>query len=356
MNNHKIGKFIASRRKELGLTQKSLAEKLYVTDKAISKWERGISLPDITLLEHLSKILKVNIEDILIGEIGNKKDIDIDKYLKEIKKEISEANKKNKKKIIIFLVTLLTIIIYLIFRNISFGYHIKEVNYSHSNRTINLGIPKTSFMMKHNDKSYSYKNLRNSHIVENEIKKYLKTLKYSVCNDTIYYYNEKDNFSITNYSVKNHLLYNTISYQVVDNDYCFLQTIKDYERKLDGLRRFHNLNGMSISFEEEWNDHFTIHFIDGGNNPNEIYEFVAEMQVIYLKRKDKTSATTNILEESSGTIEIKDDKLYYYRKNITQKSDDINIPEVSTFIIDNGKLILTDNYFKKYYQDDIILK
>ena len=68
MDNNKIGAFIASRRKELGLTQQSLADKLYVTDKAISKWERGISLPDITLLKKLSKILQVDIEDILSGE------------------------------------------------------------------------------------------------------------------------------------------------------------------------------------------------------------------------------------------------------------------------------------------------
>ena len=44
MDNNKIGKFIASLRKEQGLTQKELADKLFVTDKAVSKWERGLSL------------------------------------------------------------------------------------------------------------------------------------------------------------------------------------------------------------------------------------------------------------------------------------------------------------------------
>lgn len=56
MDNNKIGKFISNKRKELGLTQEELGEKLYVTDKAVSKWERGVSLPDITLLTELSKI------------------------------------------------------------------------------------------------------------------------------------------------------------------------------------------------------------------------------------------------------------------------------------------------------------
>ena len=177
MDNNKIGKFIASRRKELGLTQQNLADKLFVTDKAISKWERGINLPDITLLDKLSKILNVDIKDILTGEIGSNKQINIEEDLARIKKELSEANKKKKNKFIIIVIILLILIIYILLRNMSLGYNIKSVNYS--NREINIGVPKTSFIMKHNDKSYSYKNLRNSHIVENEIKKYLKTLKYS---------------------------------------------------------------------------------------------------------------------------------------------------------------------------------
>ena len=354
MDNNKIGKFISTRRKELGLTQQNLADKLFVTDKAISKWERGINLPDITLLDKLSKILNVDIKDILTGEIGSNKQINIEEDLARIKKELSEANKKKKNKFIIIVIILLILIIYILLRNMSLGYNIKSVNYS--NREINIGVPKTSFIMKHNDKSYSYKNLRNSHIVENEIKKYLKTLKYSSCNDTIYYYNESDNFSIINYSVKNHIIYNTISYQIVDNDYCFSKTLNEYSEKLNGLRRFHNLGSTSISFEEEWDNLFVIHFVDGGTNPDKIYEFVASMQVIYLKRKDKTKATTHILEDSNGTFEIKDNKLYYYRTEIKEKSNDINIPEVSTFIIEEGKLKLTNNYFKKYYNKEIILK
>ena len=356
MDNNKIGKFIASRRKELGYTQQSLADKLYVTDKAISKWERGLSLPDISLLRKLAKILKVDVVDILDGQIGTTKKINVEEDLERIKKEMSISHKNKIKKFIILIIVLVFIIIYIIFRNIYLGYTIETVNYSHSKREINIGVPKTSFMMKHNDRSYSYKNLRNSNIVENEIKKYLKTLKYSTCKNTIYYYNEKDNFSIINYSVKNNLLYNTISYEIVDNDYCFEEKLDEYTEKLNGLRRFHNLNGMTVSFYEDWDNLLVIHFIDGANNQDKLYEFVAEMQVIYLKRKDKKSATTQILEESTGDFEIKDDKLYYYRKEITKKSEDITIPEVSVFKITDGKLILTDNYLNKYYNKEIVLE
>lgn len=72
MDLEKIGKFIADRRKEKGLTQVVLAEKLHVSDKAISKWERGICLMDMTLLEPLSKELGVSVNEILAGETISK--------------------------------------------------------------------------------------------------------------------------------------------------------------------------------------------------------------------------------------------------------------------------------------------
>ena len=61
VNYDEIGNFIAVLRKEKNLTQKDLAEKLGVTDKAVSKWERGLGCPDVSLLEALSKILNVSI-------------------------------------------------------------------------------------------------------------------------------------------------------------------------------------------------------------------------------------------------------------------------------------------------------
>ena len=51
IDNGKFGAFLVQLRQEKGLTQKELAEKLYVSDKAVSKWERGLSLPDIALLQ-----------------------------------------------------------------------------------------------------------------------------------------------------------------------------------------------------------------------------------------------------------------------------------------------------------------
>ena len=73
MNCEKIGKFIATSRKQKGLTQTELADRLNITDRAVSKWERGKGCPDISLLEDLSKILDVSIIELLKGEKTNKK-------------------------------------------------------------------------------------------------------------------------------------------------------------------------------------------------------------------------------------------------------------------------------------------
>ena len=67
MNAEKIGKFISRKRKMKNLTQKELANKLHITDKAVSKWDRGVSLPDISVLIPLSEILNVGLYDLLKG-------------------------------------------------------------------------------------------------------------------------------------------------------------------------------------------------------------------------------------------------------------------------------------------------
>lgn len=65
MDAQKLGTFLQARRKELGLTQAQLAEKLHVTDKAVSRWERGVGLPDINLLEPLSQALEVSLTELI---------------------------------------------------------------------------------------------------------------------------------------------------------------------------------------------------------------------------------------------------------------------------------------------------
>ena len=65
MNKQIFGTYIAENRKQLGMTQAQLADRLHVTDKAVSKWERGLSYPDVTLLEPLAEALSVSIDALL---------------------------------------------------------------------------------------------------------------------------------------------------------------------------------------------------------------------------------------------------------------------------------------------------
>ena len=68
MNQVKIGKFISECRKKANLTQMQLAEKLNITDKAISKWERGIAMPDASIMVELCDILGISVNELLVGD------------------------------------------------------------------------------------------------------------------------------------------------------------------------------------------------------------------------------------------------------------------------------------------------
>lgn len=78
MDNQKFGAFIASIRKEKGLTQLELAKKLNVTDKAVSKWERGAGFPDIKTLEPLAEALDVSILEIMHSERLSENQVSVD--------------------------------------------------------------------------------------------------------------------------------------------------------------------------------------------------------------------------------------------------------------------------------------
>lgn len=74
LDKEKFGQFVAELRKEKGYTQKELAERLYLSDKAISKWERGLSMPDISVLVPLADILEVTVTELLEGRRISKTD------------------------------------------------------------------------------------------------------------------------------------------------------------------------------------------------------------------------------------------------------------------------------------------
>ena len=96
MDQVKIGKFIAERRKLNNLTQMQLAEKLNITDRAISKWENGKAMPDSSIMLDLCNELKINVNELLSGEVINMENYNLkaEENLLEMKKQKEEADKR----------------------------------------------------------------------------------------------------------------------------------------------------------------------------------------------------------------------------------------------------------------------
>ena len=142
MDNKKFGDFIKELRKEKQLTQKELGEKLNITDKAISKWERGLSFPDIAVLKDLADFFEIDISELLNGERGKKQEIDIEKAIQEAIENYKNIEEKKKEKvqkvkkrigiisIIIFVFALILQIVYLIiFKRHNYEYVIDALEY-----------------------------------------------------------------------------------------------------------------------------------------------------------------------------------------------------------------------------------
>ena len=85
MDQFKIGKFIAWKRKEQNLTQAQLAERLGITDRAVSKWETGKSLPDASIMLEMCAILGITVNDLLCGEV-----VSMENYHEQMEKSLIE--------------------------------------------------------------------------------------------------------------------------------------------------------------------------------------------------------------------------------------------------------------------------
>ena len=88
MDQIKIGRFIAERRKAAGLTQAALAERLGITDRAVSKWETGRAMPDSSIMLELCDVLSISVNDLLSGEV-----VTMENYNKELEKNLLEMTK-----------------------------------------------------------------------------------------------------------------------------------------------------------------------------------------------------------------------------------------------------------------------
>lgn len=144
MNQEKLGKFIKECRKKKNLTQEDLASTLNVTDKAVSKWENGRCLPDVSLFTKLCKELDITVNELLSGEKLDKNNYQ--EKTDEVAINLLDKMKKNKRiyiKIIIIVIILLFIIMILanIIANIEF-------NVSYDNRMMKCNITDSELIFK----------------------------------------------------------------------------------------------------------------------------------------------------------------------------------------------------------------
>lgn len=124
MDNQKFGRFIRDLRKKANMTQKELGEKLNVTDKAVSKWERGLGFPDITIINLLAETFGITASEVLNAEIGKKDTVDVEKAVQEaVEKVTKEKEKKeNRKRKLIKIVKVVSIIIFVLMLLLQLGY------------------------------------------------------------------------------------------------------------------------------------------------------------------------------------------------------------------------------------------
>lgn len=206
MNQEKIGKYIATCRKNKKLTQEQLAEKLGITSKSISKWENGKTMPDVSLFHSLCKELSITINDLLSGETTSKNNLDLsaDKLL-DYSKYIKKTEKKKSIILSIGLITLigLFLIISILIFNKTFFKNSYELDYMNN---ISISIPRYSYYRGTGGmESYTtkLKTIKQPDEVNILIDRYLNTLDKIECNYENYYYDKNKNFTIIQYRINN---------------------------------------------------------------------------------------------------------------------------------------------------------
>ena len=197
MNYEQIGKFIQKKRKEKNLTQKELAQKLNITDKAISKWERGLGCPDVSILELLAKELDVSILEILKGRIIENEIIkvtEVNDYIEETIKYTKQNKIETTNKIITFLIISITLLLLIlnIENIISMN---KKYEYDFNNETIKemklqLNKLKNNIEIIENNQG-KFKNNEYE-----QIKKELKNIKGKINNSKLLQYENKTELTL----------------------------------------------------------------------------------------------------------------------------------------------------------------
>lgn len=207
MNQEKIGKFIAELRKENNMTQMELADKLKVTDRAISKWENGRGLPDVSLFEPLCKELNISINELLKGE--KIKENNIEHLSAETMMSYNRHIKRKEKQKMFFLLIIIVIVLctFLTTATLSFNKTFLETKYTSDFVSgISIPIPKHSYYRGTTGMDVyttKLKTLKQPDEINIFINRYLCSLEKVEYDNEIYYYDQENNFTILQYRINN---------------------------------------------------------------------------------------------------------------------------------------------------------
>ncbi len=250
MDYQKTGDLIANLRKEKGLTQKELADKLGITDRAVSKWERGLGSPDISLLDDLSRILDISILEILKGRkldrdeiVNNESIIESMNYSKE---NLKYRFKKYFNLICVGIILIIGAMLLIdnfksmYYLNKTYNYSFKDNSEEHLFVEINENIERIK-----NDKGIynddEYKKIMDFiNKLENNLKEQNNSYYYNMKNytykDLVDFYNSHQNFVLSLSAPAGHI---QEIYEIVHNhDPDVVKNVVDYYRYTDNLVKY----------------------------------------------------------------------------------------------------------------------
>ena len=308
MNQEKIGKYISKKRKELKITQEQLAEKLGVTDRSVSRWENGKSMPDVSLFKQLCEVLNITLDELLSGEDKPQSSHETINYIKYQRK--------------LYLYKLITVVIISILIICGLLYFFFKPFQLEFNDTIDYAKPiynidDNTKLYSRFDKNYYVKNtkidlsevLKNGTLTIEQIKKQMN------------YYSELNDGGTIIYQSKNKKYYlfacNTIDGNKNDYEVCSSQKRNSLNHtclqdKLD------NIIGFDTNIKTR--DNYDARLITNGNIPSwDIYSGLNGTYAI-IKTDDE--------------IVINDFKKWFYEKNKNYKY--INVYDNWYVFISNG--------------------
>lgn len=279
MNYDEIGKFIASKRKEKNLTQKELADKLHITDRAISKWECGKGCPDISLLEDLSSILGISVIEILKGKSINKQKINDNDIMYSLNLYQNKKKEKIDKFFNIFTICLVIVIaLFIAFSSFKSDYYFNKKYYPNLLDVQNIfdGLDKKLDLVLNNQGKYTNSEYQSILSYINNISKEEINNDYNLYNKSFYSYND----------IKNTYDFNSKKEFFYKNTYLFKIILKYNPSKVDippiydiCVRDYYNASNAIKSFISNSYTYYKVY--DGENIANDLKSLISSKYSIY---------------------------------------------------------------------------